>query len=465
MRILKFGGTSLATPEIRARVARIVAARAESDELVVVASALAGVTDRLAACLAGSLPAEALLRELEARHLEAPDLLADERKTVHQRLRELASFLAAGSGSGFSHRVLAAGERLALPLLASHLRRLGAEVECIDGSEVVETSPAGEIDLEGTRRRAGARLLPGEATRIRLVTGFVAADREGRTTTLGRGASDLSATLLAAVLPATEVEIWTDVDGVLSAPPDLVAGPRCLPRLTYGEAAALAHFGARILHPLALAPVREHGIPVQIRNTFHPAAEGTRITRGAPDGEGVRAVTAVLGASRLWVRIPWNLRSASRVLGHLEESGIQPLFSSRSASAETLSLVVRGAEADRAEGLLVGALGPEVEIERCDRLSALAAVGGTGSRAISVEQRLLQALDEHGIEPLAIHRPGSLTPEAEHCVVALLRDHQTPAALRGLHDRLVGETGPACAQGPPTVRSAQIRHEPLIRLL
>lgn len=441
MRILKFGGTSLATPETRAQVARIIAHRAESSELVVVASALAGVTDRLTACLAGSCTTSALLEELEARHLQASDLLADQQELVRDRLLQLRAFLGAGSCRRFDHRVLATGERLALPLLASNLRRLGVEVECVDGSEVVETSSAGEIDLAATRRRASARLLPGDPSRVRLVTGFVAADREGRTTTLGRGASDLSATLLASVLPATAVEIWTDVDGVLSAPPDLVAGPRCLEHLSYGEAAALAHFGAKILHPLALAPVREHGIPVLIRNTLNPTAEGTRISSEEASGQAARAVTAMLGASRICVRIPWNLRSAARVLGQLEELGIQPLFSSRGASTETLSMVLRGAEADRAERMLAEVLGPEVEIQRRDGLSALAVVGGTGSRAVSVEHLLLQTLGEHGVEPLAIHRPGLLTPEAEHCVVALLPDQQTPSALRWLHDHLIGNAG------------------------
>lgn len=498
MRILKFGGTSLTSPEARSRAAKIVAARAATSELVVVTSALAGVTDKLTDCLAGRIPPEVLLGELETRHLGATDLLDDEREQVAARLDELRGLLAACRTPVFGQRILAAGERLALPLLAGHLRRLGLEVDGVDGTEVVETSLSGEIDLVATRQRAGSRLLCGDPQRVRLVTGFVAADSEGRTTTLGRGASDLSATLLASVLPSTVVEIWTDVDGILSGPPNLVAGPHSVPRLSYGEAAALAHFGAKVLHPLALAPVWSQGIPVEIRNTSNPSSAGTRIDPFGDPGPRFKAVSAVLGASRLCVWAPWGLRQAARIPVLLDESGIRPLLSAHGASAQTLSFVVHAKDAKDANRLLVENLGPYTAIERRDDLSVLAAVGDTGEPSIGAEHLFLQTLRHQEIRPLAITRPGLLTSEAEHCTAAVIETEQAPTALQLLHDRLVLETDarnrhqwtgenkdagtvhlPELECDPPRFdpaspyssapagrkRSAQIRQEPLIRLL
>src|SRR5436190_20507538 len=149
--------------------------------------------------------------------------------------------------------------------------------------------------MELTRAKSQARLRPLLEKGIApVVTGFIGATTEGQLTTLGRGGSDYSATILGAALAAREIIIWTDVDGVLTADPRLVAEARTLREISYNEAAELAYFGAKVLHPKTLRPVVEAGIPVWIRNSFRPEQLGTKITAtGHPTARGVKAITAI----------------------------------------------------------------------------------------------------------------------------------------------------------------------------
>ncbi len=187
-------------------------------------------------------------------------------------------------------RILSIGERLAVELLAATLQGHGCAARSVDAAGLVATdSSFGEarVDFARTAHRC-RRLLEGRNTAIPVVTGFIGADRRGRTTTLGRGGSDYSAAVLGAVLGAERVEIWTDVDGVLTAPPRLVPGASSIPRLSYEEAAELSFFGAKVLHPQTVRPLAERGIPIHVRNTLAPERRGTEI--GSPVGATGRVV-------------------------------------------------------------------------------------------------------------------------------------------------------------------------------
>jgi bifunctional aspartokinase / homoserine dehydrogenase 1 len=190
------------------------------------------------------------------------------------------------------------GERLSARLVATALRELGVASVAVDATElIVIDARHGQAQplMSQTRERATARLLPLlEQDMSPIVTGFIGATQEGRLTTLGRGGSDYSATILGAVLDASEVIIWTDVDGVLSADPRLVEDARTLNEISYNEAAELAYFGAKVLHPKTLRPVTEAGVPVWIRNSFVPENPGTKITpMGSPSSSGVKAITVI----------------------------------------------------------------------------------------------------------------------------------------------------------------------------
>src|SRR6266545_3392561 len=234
LRVMKFGGTSVGNAECIRRVADIVARAAGEGPVVAVVSAMGGVTNRL---------------------MEA----------------------AQASTSGDT----SAGERLSARLLASALRESGVDATAVEAIELIVTdnhSGRAEPLMAETRERATARLEPLLAERsVPVVTGFIGATVDGKLTTLGRGGSDYSATILGAALDAKEIIIWTDVDGVLTADPRLVAEARTLQEISYNEAAELAYFGAKVLHPKTLRPVSEAGIPVWIRNSFFPQREGTKI--------------------------------------------------------------------------------------------------------------------------------------------------------------------------------------------
>ncbi len=311
MRVLKFGGTSVGDAERLRTVAELIARR--SDEgLVVVLSAAAGVTDRLAwigglAAADRAAEAAAEVRALRRRHHDlvqatlGPGSAAD---AVHAGsdamldtvaemarsctvLRDLSPVVAA--------RLLGFGERLSTLLAGAALASAGVAVARVDarGVVVADGEPlAAEALAEPTRTAARARLLPllGRGAVV-LTEGFVARSPSGADRTLGRGGSDLSATLLGAALDAEEIEIWTDVDGVMTADPSLVPDARSIPMMSFEEAAELAAFGARVLHPRTLLPAVERDIAVRVLNTNRPTGKGTLILAQAPPNG--RTVTSI----------------------------------------------------------------------------------------------------------------------------------------------------------------------------
>ncbi len=315
MRVLKFGGTSVADAHCLVRVARLVVAARREDEIVVVVSAQAGVTNRLVRAvdemLEGTLSVEGLRAELGVRHLgalealrrELPGLPEEIQRQVggdlHRRLIELTEDLRSQAGRKLVKpevlaRILACGERLNAPLLAAALAGLGLAAQAVDAARVLRTRGLwldAEPDIAASRepwRELVAALPPGT---IPVFTGFLGADHQGRITLLGRGGSDTSATVLAAVAGAERVEIWSDVDGVMTADPRQDPEAVLLPWLSYEEAFDLAERGAKVLHPKAVEPARDAGIPILVRNTFAPERRGTTIS-----GAGIARAAAQASA-------------------------------------------------------------------------------------------------------------------------------------------------------------------------
>jgi aspartate kinase len=289
---MKFGGTSVGNAECIRRCAEIVGKSALARPVVVIVSAMSGVTNQLlhaARCAsAGEEPAgERLAHFLRAIHGEAAGTLLADRRRRAEYLQEAAAkidearSLCRGTAllRELTPKALDAissiGERLSARLMASVLCELGFAAGALDATELIVTNDAhgrAEPLMELTGERAKARLLPLLSKRvIPVVTGFIGAARDGSLTTLGRGGSDYSATILGAALEAEEIIIWTDVDGVMTADPRLVPQAQTLPQISFQEAAELAFFGAKVLHPKTLRPVSRQGIPVWIRNSFRPA--------------------------------------------------------------------------------------------------------------------------------------------------------------------------------------------------
>jgi aspartokinase/homoserine dehydrogenase 1 len=276
-------------------VLSIVEGAAAEAPLVVVVSALSGVTDRLEAALdgarRGTLKPWDVVNALLERHLDLLDAVTPTSEaavaaaTLRARSCQLAVHLdvlrTAGHASAADRAaVLATGERLSVPIVASALRARGLLALSRDAAEIIRTNDrfeAAAVDFATTRTLAAAALGTLPAHLLPVVTGFVAATPAGQTTILGRGGSDYTAAILGWALDADRVEIWSDVDGVMNADPRIVSAAVTLPRLSYAQARALAKAGAKVLHPKTLDPLERARIPVLVRNTFRPTAAGTRI--------------------------------------------------------------------------------------------------------------------------------------------------------------------------------------------
>jgi bifunctional aspartokinase / homoserine dehydrogenase 1 len=316
---MKFGGTSVGDASCIARVAEIVQTHATECSVAVVVSAMSGVTNQLLEAANQSKSGDcravaAIFIQLHRRHEEAVIALirsAEHRNCLQRKLGDL--FL---EGERFCEAViqlgeltpraldaiLGLGERLSAPIVATALSEFGIASQAIDATELIVTDSyhgAAEPVIDLTRMCCETRVAPLlKKGVVPVVTGFIGATEEGVPTTLGRGGSDYSATILGAALNADEVIIWSDVPGLLTADPRLVEDARLIAEISYREAAELAHFGAKVLHPKTLRPMMQRRIPLWIKNTFAPEEPGTKITPAGPlQSVDAKAVTAIRDAA------------------------------------------------------------------------------------------------------------------------------------------------------------------------
>ncbi len=317
MVIMKFGGTSVESATAIRRVAEIVRSRRKQDPVVVV-SALAKVTDQLVLmgqqASAGDLDSFLkVLAPLRQRHLDtAKDLLSPKAfakvtpkleatfAELEQFLRGVAAVRELSPRS--SDYLLSFGELLSSQIVAAAFPEMGLDAAWVDSRTCVVTDADhthAHPLMEDTSEKAKAKVAPLVAKhKIPVMGGFIASTREGVTTTLGRGGSDYSAAIVGAALDADSIEIWTDVEGMMTTDPRLCANARTINRISFNEAAELAYFGAKVLHPATLLPAIEKNIPVYVLNSRNIKSKGTRITNHAPRGvHTFRAITAKTGIS------------------------------------------------------------------------------------------------------------------------------------------------------------------------
>jgi aspartate kinase len=364
--IMKFGGTSVGSASAIKQAADIVLAQAlRWERLVVVVSAMSGVTDSLTR---GALDAasgdeaayRAVVAELRVKHYRVVDELVSPEGDRSQLLSMVDAYLDEFAAFCRSIHVLgevtpramdtvtSLGERINARILAALLRQQGGRSEAVDATELIVTDDTFQNAAplrDASRARAAARLVPLlENGVIPVATGFVASTERGITTTLGRGGSDFSAAILGDCLDADEVWIWTDVDGVLSADPRLVPDARLIPVLSYSEVGELAYFGAKVLHPRTIRPVVERGIPLWVKNTFNPTVPGTRIAREPETANGtVKAVTTIRGLSMVTVEgrgmmgVPGI---AARTFAAVASQGASVLMISQASSEQSICFII-----------------------------------------------------------------------------------------------------------------------------
>jgi aspartokinase/homoserine dehydrogenase 1 len=436
MRILKFGGSSLSTPAAVRGVADIVVAARRREPVIVVVSAFQGITNQLleAARLAERPDAgyRTAFNEIARRHRSAVAALAGAgrtraRLTVDAMLDELSSTLqgihllrhcplrALDMTAGF-------GERLSAAIVAAHFNRRYPSA-FVDAREFLVTDDQfthAAVEFDRTNRRA--RRLFGRLLRqhaggvIPVVTGFIGATEDGQTTTLGRNGSDYSAAIVGAAVTASAIEIWTDVDGVLSADPRIVPSAFVLSRMTYEEAMELSYFGATVLHSASIAPAVAKRIPILIKNTFNPGAPGTVIAaRAEDDGRPAKGITSVGDLSLLTLRGPGMVGVpgvAERLFRALAARRVNVVLISQASSEHTICFGVRSVDADRA----VAAIQQEFRFEVGEQLmridhredQAILAVVGEGMKGRpGVAGKLFDSLGRQNINVSAIAQGAS----------------------------------------------------------
>ena len=467
--VAKFGGTSVGTPERVRRAVELAMAEGAVEgasggpRRVVVSSAFGGVTDRLLDAVAAAVGRtgehRAILAEVRQRHAEALDALAGadgvaggpDRAAVAATLDALFTevgellygvYLLRECTPRFRDAIVSAGERASVPIVAAAFRQAGHAAVALDATAFVRTDDAwGEaaVDFEttGDLVRAAFAEVPPDA--VAVVTGFVASTADGVTTTLGRSGSDYTATILAGALGAGGCTIWTDVDGVLSADPRVVPGAFSLPRLSYQEAAELAHFGAKVLHPRTMRPLVRAGIPLWIKNTLRPEARGTEIGPAQEGGEpAIRAVTAVRDVALVRVEGQAVLETAElgrRVLEALAEAAV-PVYLVAQASAEgSFGIAVRAGDADRAAARLRQSLAREVERGDVGGVSVepggavVAAVGSGMHGAAGLAGRFFATLARAHVNARAMAQGGG-----DHTISAVVADAEAAQAVGALHE-------------------------------
>jgi aspartokinase/homoserine dehydrogenase 1 len=458
MKILKFGGSSLATTDRIRDVAKIVLEEARRGPVIVVVSAFQGVTNDLLDCARLAAKAdrrtETAWKKIAHRHRSAVDDLLGKRRSARLRsqvntlVEELHEVLHGiqllGHGPPRALDLIASfGERLCALIVAAQLSRF-RQARLVDARQFVVTDDQftnANVNFAKTNRAArrffaelfrsnGRRLIP-------VVTGFIGSTRDGQTTTIGRNGSDYTAAIVGAALSADIIEIWTDVDGVLSADPNAVASAFVLPRISYEEAMELSYFGAKVLHPAAIAPAVAKGIPLLVKNTFNPKAPGTLISRAGKNGNQLaKGITSIAGLTLLTLRglsmvgVPGN---AERLFRALASRGVSVILISQASSEHTICFAVRDTDGAAA----TAAVRQEFRLELHHKLTSLdqkpgqtiiAVVGDQMKGHPGVSGKMFGALGRHNINISAIAQGAS-----ERNISCVVDTSQESRALNIIH--------------------------------
>jgi aspartate kinase len=467
---MKFGGTSVGSAEAIARAASIVCqarentlhatAGAQSRRVVVVASAMSGVTNdliRAARCAVegDTIEVERLVKGLRERHMDTiaslhlheGDRLGLEEQVggmldrVHSLCRATAVL---GEATVRGMDVISGmGERLSVPMVASAVRSLGVKAEPVEATELIVTDDrfgAASPLMDATWEQARARLLPLlEQGVIPVITGFVGATADGTPTTLGRGGSDYSATILGAVVASDEIWIWSDVYGVMTTDPRIVPEARTIEYLSYAEAAEFSYFGAKVIHPKTILPAVERNIPLRILNSFDPEHFGTRIMASPPpNGRVVKGITAIKQVSEITVEgrgmigIPGI---AARVFTAVAQEQVNVLMISQSSSEQSICFVVPEDAAACTLQALERAFEYDIlrhNIEHAwsnDNVAILAVVGERMKGTPGIAGRLFTALARAGVNILSIAQGSS-----EYNISLVIASDEVDRAVRSVHE-------------------------------
>ncbi len=456
MQVLKFGGTSVANAENINKAIAIVEQAARKEKTIVVVSALGGITDTLLQCAALAAEGDEQYKEkllaIEQRHLELVKALipvaqqSSVLSLVKKNCNEIEDicngiFLLRELSARTRDRMAGYGELLSSRIFSARLKTGGIANTWKDSRELITTSADfgnASVYFAVTNQQIKT-YFSAESGDLFIVPGFVAADTNGITTTLGRGGSDYTAAIIAAAVDASVVGIWTDVNGMMTADPRLVVNARVIPHISYQEAMELSHFGAKVIYPPTIQPVMSKKIPVWVKNTFAPDHHGTVIESGSVrNGNSIRGISSISKIALLslegsgMVGIPGFSR---RLFEALANASINVILITQSSSEHSICVAIEEAFADRAKEVTDAAFAWEIETGRVEPLAVekglaiVALVGDNMKSHPGVSGKMFGSMGKNGVNVRAIAQGSS-----ERNISAVIATADVKKAINVLHE-------------------------------
>lgn len=456
MKVLKFGGSSVAKPERIRSIADILKDYYKRGEkFAVVFSAFGGVTDYLIKMSSAAAKGDERYIEhfnsFSKRHIDTVNELFNEAekeeilaelKENHEVLKGLLKgvFLVREASPRTMDYVLSFGERNSNYIISQYLRKEGINTNYLDARKIIKTDKkfgAAKVDLNATSKNIQEYFA--NHPEVQITTGFIASSKGGLTTTLGRGGSDFTAAILAAGLDAESIEIWTDVDGVLTSDPRRVKSAFTIPTLTYAEAMEMSHFGAKVIYPPTIQPAMAKGIPIYIKNTFNPSFVGTFISKeSSANGHPIKGISSISDISLLTLQgsglfgVPGI---AARLFNSLARAKINVILITQGSSEHSISFAVSPKDSARAKRKVDEEFEYEfqsggVELAKVENdLSIIAIIGENMRYEPGISGKLFQALGKNGINCVAIAQGSS-----ELNVSVVINKVDESKALNSLHE-------------------------------
>jgi aspartokinase/homoserine dehydrogenase 1 len=453
MKVLKFGGSSVATAARIESVIEILKPYLTA-EVAVVFSAFGGVTDNLIhvskLALEGSPEYKQKIEQIEKRHLDAVrELIGVQKQSsilaqVKMRMNELEDvlhgvFLVKEKTPRTLDYIMSFGERLSAYIISEAMKDRGIAAAYMDARSVIRTDNNfghAKVDFEITNKLIREHFK--HHNEIQIITGFIATSESGETTTLGRSGSDYTAAIFAAALNATDLEIWTDVDGMMTADPRLVKKAFTVPQMSYEEAMELSHFGAKVIFPATMRPAMINRIPIWIKNTFNPSFKGTVIHADSTNGKLIKGISSMNGVSLLNLQgsgLLGVVGASMRLFATLAREKINVILISQASSEHSICIAIETHHARAAKQSIEREFINEIRNEEIDEvqvesdLSIIAVVGDGMKHSPGTSGRMFASLGKNGVNVVAIAQGSS-----ERNISAVIRQADVSKALSALHE-------------------------------
>ncbi|MBX2840998.1 MAG: bifunctional aspartate kinase/homoserine dehydrogenase I [Flammeovirgaceae bacterium] len=475
MRILKFGGTSVGTPERILQVIEIVKGALQKEKVAVVVSAFGGITDQLIKvsemASSGDESYKDLQIEIETRHIQAIKTLVHARRQsgvvaeIKFLLNELEDilhgiYLVKELSTKMRDFILSFGERLSASIIAEAFKEKEIDARFTDSRKLIVTDKNfgnANVNFTETNERIQKHFINAQGELI-ILPGFVASTKNNETTTLGRGGSDYTASIFAGALHVEVLEIWTDVNGMMTADPRKVRTAFTIPEISYEEAMELSYFGAKVIYPPSIQPAYQKEIPILVKNTFDPKGKNTIISGNAPDDEkpirGISSMKDIALVTLTGSGLVGVTGSASRLFNALAKIQINVILISQASSEHSITIAVKEIDSELASKVIYKEFKEEFKGQKLDQviveqaLSIVAVVGKNMKKTPGVAGRLFSSLGRNGVNVLAIAQGASelnislvVRQIDERKAVSIIHEAFFLSETKALHLFIAGSTG------------------------